>query len=489
MLTKSDFLKYTQCYRYLWLYKYRKNLLPKEVDLSLQKLFSEGYEVEPYAYKLFPGGVSAMAEEIRDQIALTKKLVKGGAKTIFQPTVSSDKLFCRGDILNFNDQAKKWDVYEIKSALSVKDINIIDLAFQKICYESAGYKINKLHLVYINRDFVRKGEVDPKKLLKIEDLTEEVNNLISRVNLDIKSAYKILNLKEEPQIKILKQCKYPYACAFGEYCQRDWPEHNIYRIAGGLSEKKLNLLLDQGILEIKDIPEDFLTNRKSIKYHYAVKHNQVYIESNKIRTDLSQLEYPLYFLDYETYGSVIPLFDGYHPYQQIPFQYSLHIQEKPSGKLEHFAYLAKDWVDPVLNLAKELKKLVDKKGNFVAWNADFEKGRNQEMAEHCPQFADFFEDINRRMYDPIQIFRNGHYVHKDFHGSASLKSVLPVLVPELSYKKLNIQEGGNASESWRKMIDPKTPAKEKKQIYDDLLKYCQLDTLGMVEILKFLQKI
>jgi hypothetical protein len=489
MLTKSDFLKYTQCYRYLWLYKYRKDLLPQEADLNLQKLFSEGYEVEPYAYKLFPGGVSAMAEEIKDQIALTKKLIKDGVKTIFQPTVSSYKLFCRGDIFSFNTKAKAWDVYEIKSAVSVKDINIIDLAFQKICYESAGLPINKLHLIFVNRDFVRDGEIDPKELLKIEDLTDQVKELISQVKLDIKSAHKILDLKEEPQIRILKQCSKPYACDFSDYCQRDWPEDNIYSIAGGLSEKKLNKLLDIGILDIKDIPDDFLTNHKSIKHHQAVKHNKVYIEPENIKTELSQLEYPLYFFDYETYSSAIPIFDGYRPYQQIPFQYSLHVLDKPNGKLEHYAYLAKDWSDPVPELAKTLKKQVGKKGNFIAWNASFEKGRNKEIAKHYPLFADFFEDINSRMYDPIMIFRNGYYVHKDFHGSASLKSVLPVLVPKLSYKELNIQEGGNASESWRKMIDPKTSDKEKKQIYDDLLKYCELDTLAMVEILKVLNNL
>jgi hypothetical protein len=152
MLTKSDYLKYTQCYKYLWLYKYRKDLLPKELSSAVERVFDEGYDVESYAYKLFPGGIDADDENLSKAIAKTKELVKSGKKIIFQPTISENNLFCRADIIKFNSRTKKWDIYEVKSSTQVHDIHLLDLAFQKICFEEAGLKIGKLHLVHVNSD-------------------------------------------------------------------------------------------------------------------------------------------------------------------------------------------------------------------------------------------------------------------------------------------------------------------------------------------------
>jgi len=173
----------------------------------------------------------------------------------------------------------------------------------------------------------------------------------------------------------------------------------------------------------------------------------------------------------------------------MTFQYSLHIQTKPGGPLKHYEYLAKDWKDPSLELAADLKKHLGNKGSVIAWNMSFEKGCNSEMGQRYPKFAEFFEDVNDRMFDLMQVFKKGYYVHKNFHGSASIKQVMPVLVPGLSYDHLEIHEGATASNSWRKMIDPDKPANEKKEIYQNLLKYCELDTRAMVEILKVLEKI
>ncbi|MCX6739623.1 MAG: DUF2779 domain-containing protein [Candidatus Parcubacteria bacterium] len=486
MLSKSQFLKYIQCYKYLWLYKFRRDLLPEETDESLQRIFDEGYEVEDYARKLFPKGVKAegLYETAKKN---TDKLIKDGNKVIFQATAMANSLYAMADI--FVKNGDKWDIYEVKSSTQVKDIHIIDLSFQKVCFESAGYKIGKTHLVVINTSYVRKGEIDPKKLLKIEDITSDVRNLISETKLNIESALKLIKSPKEPQIRILKQCNSPYECPFIDYCWKDVPDHSIYSIACGLSEKKLNELLDQDILEIKDVPEDFLTRDRALMHRHVVKHNKVHIEPENIKEDLSNLKYPLYFLDYETFSPAIPLFDGYKPYQRIVFQFSLHVQEKPGGKLNHYEFLAKDFKDPTEDLLKALRKFISKKGTAISWNAMFEKGCNSEMAKRAPQYAMFLKSVNDSMYDLMLIFRKGYYVHKNFHGSASIKKVLPVLIPKLSYKDLNIQEGGTASDSWKTLIDHDIDKKEKDKLYRDMLDYCFMDTMAMVEILKFLEKI
>ena len=486
MLSKSQFLKYIQCYKYLWLYKFRRDLLPEETDESLQRIFDEGYEVEDYARKLFPKGVKAegLYETAKKN---TDKLIKDGNKVIFQATAMANSLYAMADI--FVKNGDKWDIYEVKSSTQVKDIHVIDLSFQKTCFESAGYKIGKTHLVVINTSYVRKGKIDPKKLLKIEDISFDVRNLISETKLNIESALKLIKSPKEPQVRILKQCNSPYECPFIDYCWKDVPDHSIYDIACGLSEKKLNELLDQGILEIKDIPEDFLTRDRAIMHRHVVKHNKVHIEPENIKEDLSNLKYPLYFLDYETFSPAIPLFDGYKPYQRIVFQFSLHVQEKPGGKLKHYEFLAKDFKDPTEDLLKALKSFITHKGTAISWNATFEKGCNSEMGKRSLKYASFLKSVNDSMYDLMLIFRKGYYVHKNFHGSASIKKVLPVLIPKLSYKNLNIQEGGTASDSWKTLIDPDIDKKEKDKLYRDMLDYCCMDTIAMVEILNFLHKI
>jgi hypothetical protein len=490
MLTKSNYLKHLQCPKALWLCKKRPDLLPQEVDAARQRVFNQGYEVESYAYKLFPKGIDAQKEnDFAGSIAQSKKLLQAKTPTIFQPTISAKNLFCRADIISYNSTTKQWDIYEVKSSTQDKEIHLADLAFQKICFEEAGYAIGKLNLIHVNNQYIRKGEIEPKKLLIIKDLTKEVNKLIAETKLNIKNTFKVLALKLEPKVLILNYCHYPYACDFIDYCWKNIPDESIYSIAGGLKEDKLKMLLEKGILEIKDIPEGIVTSKRGLRHYHAIKHNKAYIDSKGIKKELSQLEYPLYFLDYETFSPAIPLFDGYRPYQRIVFQYSLHVQEYPEVELKHFEFLAEDLFDPTKRLSEELKGQIDDKGSVLAWNVGFEKGCNKEMGEREKEFKNFFESVNNRAYDLMHVFRKGYYVHKNFHGSCSIKNVLPVLVPKLSYKNLNIQEGGTASESWMSLTDKKISKREKEKLAKDMLAYCELDTLAMVEILGALNKI
>jgi hypothetical protein len=488
-ITKSDFIKFIQCPKYVWLYKHRKDLIPEEIDASLQHIFDEGYHIESYAYKLFPGGIDAQVEGFKESISKTKDLMSDKTSIIFQPTITGSDLFCRGDIIKLNEDGESWDIYEVKSSTEVKEINIHDLAFQKLCFESAGYTVGKIFLVYINNQYIKNGEIEADKLLQMEDISEQVDYLKDETESEVKKALDIIKQKEEPVVRILKQCTAPYACTFLDYCWKDIPKKSIYSIAGGLNETKLNMLLDEGILEIKDIPEGVITSSKGLMHHHVEKHDKVHIEQENINDELSNLEYPLYFLDYETFAPGVPLFDGYRPYQRMTFQYSLHIQDKPGGELKHYEYLAKDYEDPSHGLAEDLSNRIGKTGTVIAWNMSFEKGCNTEMGDRYPEFASFFEDVNNRMFDLMQVFKKGFYVDKEFHGSASLKKVLPVLVPDLSYNELEIHDGGTASNSWGDMINPETEEKKKKEIYDNLMKYCELDTLAMVRILEFLQKI
>ena len=446
--------------------------------------------MEGYAYKLFPDGVNAYKDDdsFWEPIERTKKLIKEN-KVIFQPSFLADDLFCRSDIIEYDTKSDHWDIIEIKSSTQPHDIHYKDLSFQKICLESSGIKVGRVFLMYINNQYVKEGEIEPEGLLLKQDITDEVEGIEEDTRIEIKDALNVLGLPEEPKVKILRQCHNPYDCDFIDYCFKDTPEDSIYSIAGALGGKKLDKLLDEGILEVSDIPSEMLTTKKLERHHHVTKNDTVHIEKENIRKEIEKIEYPIYYLDYETYSSAIPIFDGYRPYQRIVFQYSLHVQREPGGDLEHYYFLAKEFKDPTEDLSKSLREVVGPKGSFVTWNKSFEEGCNSEMGQRCPEFKNFYKDINDRMFDLMEIFKEGYYVHKKFHGSASLKKVLPVMAPELSYGDLDIQEGMTASNTWGKTIRSDIEEQEKEKVFNSLLDYCELDTLAMVRILEKLIKL
>lgn len=488
MLTKSDFLKFIQCPKFLWLGKYRKDLAAG-IDEETQRRFDEGAEVEEYAYKLFPGGVPARGKTIKDDIDITRKLFAAGEEIIFQPTVSNydANLYCRSDILKFGKETGAWDIYEIKSATSVKDINYFDLAFQKICLEQEGKKVGRLYLIYVNGDYIRKGEIEPEKFLVVEEITDEVLKIGDKTRKKILEAQYILGVKDEPKVRIIKQCYSPYECGFIGYCWKDIGEGSIYDAYGGLSAKQIENLLDLGITKLLDIPAGFIKKENYLRHIEAVRTGKQKIDREAIGEELKKIKYPVYFLDYETYSQVLPPFDGYRPYEQMAFQYSLDVLDSPEAKLRHFEYLCREPGDPEAPLTESLSQLIGPEGTVISWFKSFEAGRNTEMAGRYPEYRKFFESVNKRMFDLMDIFKNGYFADKGFMASSSLKKVMPIVVPELSYKDLAIQEGGAASNSWPKLFDKKLGKSEREKIYKDMLAYCRLDTLAMVRILEKLR--
>jgi hypothetical protein len=238
-------------------------------------------------------------------------------------------------------------------------------------------------------------------------------------------------------------------------------------------------------LDPEKIPGDIL---KSVRYKPEEEFTQ--IDPIGIKKELAKLKYPLYFLDYETYGPAIPSFDGTRPYQNTPFQYSLLIQEKPGAPIRENEFLARTYENPVPALLAQLKQEIGPKGSVIVWNASFEMGCNDEMARMEPSYAKFLKEVNDRVFDLMLIFkfRNQLYTKSEFQKSASLKKVLPVLCPELSYESLAIQEGGEASASWPILTSDQIPESERAKLAQDMLEYCKRDTHAMVCILERVER-
>ena len=232
-----------------------------------------------------------------------------------------------------------------------------------------------------------------------------------------------------------------------------------------------------------------LTSKQRAQVDIAQSGQTIFL-NKPIQKKLDELVYPLYFIDYETFNPAIPIYNGYKPYTQITFQYSLHImRDENSKELEHYEYIDTSQTDPIPNLIKSLQEVIGSKGSIITWNDTFEKSRNKEMGEICPECAGLCQNMNERMFDLMKIFQNQEYAVPEFKGSYSIKKVLPVLVPNLSYEGIDIGEGSTAMIAWKEMVYGNLKKDEQEKIKQDLLKYCQLDTLAMVEIFKHIKSI
>jgi hypothetical protein len=486
MLTKTDFLRYLECPIHLWLHKHQPHHVGSHViNPQLKWVFEQGNMVEAQARRMFPDGklVKGHSEASKAQ---TDKLIATGATTIFQATAIDDGIMAMADIFRYNKKTKCWDIFEVKSATDVKEGYAYDVCFQRIAFRKAGYKVGRLTLVHVNGEYVKNGEIDPKKFLILQDITEQADAIEETVEQGISAALALITHSElPPRDQVTCTCT-PKHCPCVQFCYPDLPEYSIFNLTY-IHVKKAQDLYAAGIRIITDLPEDFpLTEAQSCQMQCA-RTGKPIVAVADIQSALSDLKYPIHFFDYETFFPAIPLFDGYKPYQQMVFQYSLHTLKSPDGELEHKEHLAMELVDPAPKILAALAEHMCVKGTVVVWNKSFEMNRNKEMAESQPKFAKLLHSINDRVFDLMEIFRKHFYVHPDFRGSCSIKDILPVLVPQLSYKTLTIQEGGTASLTWYRMLTDGRNEEEKHKTCADLLAYCKLDTLAMVEIYRSLR--
>ncbi len=489
-LSKTEYLMFLKHPALLWLKKHDKDQIPP-VDDNLQAIFDAGHLFEAYAEGLFPDSIKLGFGSYEEYLSLptqTKSELKKGTKIISQGRFEAEGITCICDIV-VSVGEDTLDLYEIKSSTKAKPEHEEDLAFQMIVLEESGYKVRNISVIHVNNKYIRNGKIDPKQISAVRDITEKVKEKRQDTKAGIKKALEVVSLPKIPDISP--------SLAKDTDALKEWlpiyrnltevKPYSIYDLSYAGVER-LGRLEELKIKRLKDIPDNFPLNDKQKLQVLTTKTNKEIIKKNEIKSFLSKLVFPLYFLDYETLASVIPYFDGLGPYQQIPFQYSLHILDSPEGKLRHATYLHKVNSNPAETVSKSLRENIGKKGSVLVWNEGFEKGCNKRLGVLVPEFESFYKDVNERIVDLMIPFSKSWYVHKDFGGSASIKSVLPVLVPELSYKELGVQEGNTAQRLWMEAVLDGKRDGEKDKILKDLEEYCRLDTLAMVEIYKKLLK-
>lgn len=484
ILTKSDFNTYLACPESFWYTKHKPELLgDSELDSFAQQIIEQGNEVESWAQKLFPNAknITTWREEA---IKETQEAIEQGTKLFFQPAFQADGLKARIDVLKKNKRG--WDLYEVKGSSSkdvAKSAHVWDAAFQYEVLKRAGMKVHNVYLIEIDSSFIKEGDILPEDLLKVSNITHEVEAIQGDLLIEIDLAKKMLRKRKAPiSCSCILSSRNNHCAAFDIF-NPDFPDYAVHDLSR-VSKKKLNEFYELGITEVEKIPADFSLTQKQQNQVETYLYDSVVIDKKGIQNHLSDLDYPIYFLDYETFPAAIPKFDGCRPYQQVPFQYSLHIKKSPRSGYTHKEFLHTENSSPLHTLAETLCKDIGPKGSIIVWNKGFEMGCNRDLAKLNPKLADQIHSINDRVYDLMEIFSKQLYVHKDFRGSASIKKILPVLCEELTYDGLNISSGGLACSKWGQMIYDDISQEEKNQIADDLLEYCKLDTWAMVRILE-----
>lgn len=491
-LTKTDFILYRECPKNVW-YKIHRLEIYSESELSeFEKSIMEiGNEVELIARKLFSNGVLIERRDEEGQKATQNYLAKN-QEVLFQPIFVKDNFLAAIDILKFEPEAKSYSIYEVKSTSDVDEkTHYHDLSFQTNLLKKCGLKINKTYIIHLNSEYVRSGELDITQLFKIADVSSEVNSVAESVANESEEALKYLSQDTEPSGYCC--CIYKGRskhCSTFKHANPDIPEYGVHDIARiGNSKVKLKELIDNSIFHLDKIPAHIkLTDIQQSQVDTYVS-NKVFVDKEKIKAEFDVLTFPLYFLDYETFPAAIPRFDGFAPYHQIPFQYSVDVLKSVEDKPEHYEFLHVDTSDPSKSFAESLQKNLGTVGSIIVWHKDFECGINDKIATRIPEMKVFMDSLRGRVYDLEDVFRKQYHIHRDFRGGTSIKKILPVLVPELSYKELEIRDGGTAADTWNKIVSGNLGEPEKEKAVKDLKVYCGLDTYAMYSIWSILHKL
>ena len=492
-LSKSKYAKYCQCPKCLWMSVYK----PEEevIDPTSEARFETGTEVGDLAMGLLGDYIDVTTNkpdgklDIKAMLDKTQQLMADGTENICEASFSYDGNYCAVDILHKTDGG--WAIYEVKST-SFPEFNgnpakldkyLPDVAYQKWVLTKCGVNVTGVFLVCLNSDYVRQGELDIQKLFVINDMDEMIANEYDKVEARQAEAKKLLQQTEEPEMDIWEGCKKPYDCAFYDYCSRHLPSPSVFDMYRMQFSKKLEYYR-KGMITYDDIKNEKLTPVRRIQIDSSLA-NEPHINKDSIEKFLETITYPIYFLDFESMQPAIPPFDNMKPYQQICFQYSLHIIENEGGPLLHKEHLGVSGSDPRRALAEQLCQDIPMDVCTLVYNKSFECTRLKEMAEWFPDLAEHLLNIRENIVDLLVPFQQGDYYLPSMGGSFSIKVVLPSLFPDdpsLDYHNLEggVQNGNDAMTIFPKIqyMSPDEQEKTRKA----LLEYCCLDTYAMVKV-------
>ncbi len=479
-ISKSKFMAGRQCLKRLYLQVHEPELAGEPEDAA-EAIIEQGREVGMLARNLFPGGVEIPSDGRLDEaIRATRELVANSeVPAIFEAAFEHNGVLVRVDVLH-RRKDERWRLIEVKSTTEVKDHHLEDVAIQHRVVRRSGVDLAASCLAHVNREYIYDGgAIDAHRFFRIRNLTRQVERLQAELTVQLRSEFRIFGMLEAPNIPAGRHCSNPFTCEFFDHCNPPIPDDHILRLPR-IHANTVAKLVALGVQSIHEIPESYPLSGRLRRACDSVQMGEPWY-SPEIKEELSKLTYPLYFADFETVNPALPRFAGMRPYEQIPFQWSVHVQRQPGAAPEHFEFLATDRSDPRQAFISALCDALGDGGSIVVYSQQFESQRLSDLASWLPEFSGRITKIQRRLWDLLPIIRN-HVYHPAFGGSYSLKSVLPALVPEMSYAGMEVSEGKAAGIVWESLIASDCEEAKRQRKRNALLDYCGQDTLALLKL-------
>ena len=479
-ISKTKFAAGQQCLKRLY-FQVHQPELAVQPDAADQAIMQQGHEVGMLARQLFPGGIELRSDRGLDAaIRATRELVTNREiPAIYEGVFEHGGVLVKVDILQRRSDGR-WRLIEVKSSTSVKEEHLDDVAIQYRVLSRCGLDVGSCCLAHVNLNYVfQSGNVDPWRFFRIRNVTRQVAKLQPKLTFQLRSQFTVLNMPNAPEIATGRHCTDPVTCEFFDHCNPPRPNDHIGylpRLHASAAEE----LEELGVASIRDIPDDFELSEIQRRAATSVQTGKPWY-SPELGELLSGLKYPLYFADFETVNPAIPRFAGMRPYDQIPFQWSVHIQRELGTAPEHYEFLATDASDPRHEFTRSLCAALGESGSILVYNAAFELTRLSELAAWLPEYAARIKNIQDRLWDLLPIVRN-HVYHPAFAGSYSLKAVLPALVPGMTYEGMAVANGQDAGLAWDSLVRGSLDQTERDRIKWALLDYCGQDTLALVRL-------
>jgi hypothetical protein len=489
-LTKTLILSGIQCEKKLWFD------LNDKIKLKDKAIFRSGNRFNDVVRKNYGEGLD-LSDEKEHQIVIerTKEAIQSdNINVIYEAGFLFKKTFIRADVLIKKDN--QWTMLEAKASTSVKDINISDLAIQSFIVKKLGLDVICNKIIHINKEFIYKGNENYKDLIVEVDITKEV---LAEENEVENLIDKFLPLKKSncPKKETGPHCKDPYPCHYLDRCSP--PETNIsnvsYKILPYCSKKIEAYCKTNKTDKLKDIPKDLLqSSRKGYAENYYQIIQEAHIKNTPwVNKDISEQfkkwKMPYYFMDFETIQQGVPIIENTKPFEQVPFQWSVHKLREKGKALKEFSFIDFDDQDIELNFLKRLIETLGDKGTIFVHNHPFEKGVLNKLKEKpkMKSYSDQVDSIIDRIEDTLELTRKNFYSPEMF-GKYSLKKIIKGIPTQISYESEDedaVSDGSDAQLAWFKCTDLKTKSWEKDNYKKELIKYCSKDTGAMYDLISY----
>lgn len=485
LLSKTKIMRGYRCAKSIYLTIHRPELEPA-ISAAQQAIFDQGNQVGEVAREYYPGGVLVDNKpwDFGGSLKRTRELLKEGTKFIYEAAFEYKGCYARADILKFSAETKRWSLIEVKSGTKVKDEYLEDVGLQAWIIANSGVQLERICILHLNPEC---RYPDLSNLFVEADVTDKLREQYRDIAPRLNAIFSTLRVPEIPDVDLGPHCLKNRDCEFKAFCfaEKEIPAVSVFNIPR-LKEKVWDHY-KKGQIHLEDLDTSEMNDaqKRIVSVHLSGKE---FVDRDAIASAMADWKFPFVYLDFETINPPIPRFSGTGPYQQVPFQFSAHIQSSADSSLEHREYLHDRNDDPRPQLIPALLDACGESGTIVSYFADFEISRIEEMADCFPEFRERLLALVPRVKDPLEVFRAAVY-HPAFGGSYSLKAVAPALLGEnSSYAGMEVADGTAAQRAFAELTAESTPMVRKEALRKAMIEYCRKDTLNMVEAVTWLNK-